>query len=114
AGSLRADKPLQYLGFTFDGKQTLIRSAALARYSDKMKRGVKFAKATRRKRNKLRLARGEEAKPLFRRSLYKNYSHLGHRNFISYGMQAAKTMESPAIKKQLKPLWHRLLKEIES
>jgi RNA-directed DNA polymerase len=82
-GNLYSDKPLQYLGFTFDGQQILIRSAALARYSEKMKRGVKFAKATRRKRNKLRRNRGESDKQLFRRNLYKNYSHLGRRNFVS-------------------------------
>lgn len=35
---LKADKPLQYLGFTFDGEQTLIRSAAFARYSKRMNR----------------------------------------------------------------------------
>lgn len=113
SGTQSADKPLQYLGFTFDGQRVLIRSAALARYSERMKRGVKMAKATMRKRNTARSARGEEQKPLFRRKLYQRYSHLGKRNFLRYGYRASETLSSDAIKKQLKPLWSRLQKEID-
>lgn len=113
SGIQRADKPLQYLGFTFDGQRVLLRSAALARYSDRMKRGVKLAKATMKKRNALKLFRGENLKPLFKRKLYQRYSHLGQRNFLRYGYRASETMSSNSIKKQLKPLWVRLQREIE-
>ncbi|MES9904395.1 MAG: antiviral reverse transcriptase Drt2 [Sedimenticola sp.] len=109
-----SDRPLQYLGFTYDGQQILIRSAALARYSEKMKRGVRLAKATMKKRNRLRIYRGESPKPIYRNNLYKRYSHLGQRNFITYGFRAAETFNSTAIRKQLKPLWKRLTKEIET
>jgi len=112
-GLITADKPLQYLGFTFDGQRILIRSAALARYSEKMKRGIKLAKSTMRKRNKLKSARGEEQRPLFRKQIYDRYSHLGKRNFIRYGLRSAEIMNSKAIKRQLKPLWDRLVHEIE-
>jgi hypothetical protein len=108
-----SDKPLQYLGFTYDGKRILIRSAALARYSERMKRGVRFAKATMRKRNKLKGSRDEGERALFKKRLYGRYSHLGQRNFLRYGYRAAEKMDSLAIKKQLKPLWARLQKEIE-
>ena len=110
---IKSEKPLQYLGFTFDGDQVLIRSSALARYSEKMKRGVNFAKATMRKRNRLRRQRGEVEKPLFKMEIYKRYSHLGRRNFIRYGLRAAETFNSSAIKKQIKPLWNRLIDEID-
>ncbi|NVK29516.1 MAG: hypothetical protein HWE20_00835 [Gammaproteobacteria bacterium] len=113
-GVVTADKPLQYLGFTFDGQRILIRSAALARYSEKMKRGVRLAKATMRKRNRLRVERGEAPKKLFRNKVYEQYSHLGKRNFIRYGLRSAEIMNSKAMKKQLKPLWERLIKEIET
>ncbi len=106
-------KPLQYLGFTYDGSRILIRSAALARYSERMKRGVRFAKATMRKRNESRLNRGENERALFKKKLYGRYSHLGKSNFLRYGYRAANKMDSLAIKKQLKPLWARLQKEIE-
>lgn len=110
---LRSDKPLQYLGFTFDGSSVLIRSAALARYSEKMKSGVRFTRQTRRKRNKRRALMGLQPKAMYRKQLYKRYSHLGNRNFVTYGHRAAKIMNSPEIRKQLKPLWNRLLAEIE-
>jgi hypothetical protein len=111
-GMIQADKPLQYLGFTYDGKNILIRSASLARYSERMRRGVGLAKATMRKRNKLKKKRGESPKDLFKRKIYKRYSHLGRRNFIRYGLRSSEIMNSKAIRKQLKPLWDRLLKEI--
>jgi len=113
-GVITADKPLQYLGFTYDGQRILIRSAALARYSEKVKRGVKLAKATMRKRNKLKISRGEESKVLFRKKIYEQYSHLGKRNFIRYGLRSAKIMKSKDMRKQLKPLWDRLITEIET
>lgn len=113
-GVVSCNKPLQYLGFTYDGQQILIRSTALARYSEKMKRGVRFAKATMRKRNRSRIQRGESPKQLYRQEIYKRYSHLGKRNFIRYGLRAADVMNSNAIKKQLKPLWARLINEIET
>lgn len=114
SGVLRSDKPLQYLGFTFDGQQILIRSAAFARYSNHMKRGVRLAKATSRRWNKIRSDRGAEEKGVYRRKLYQKYSYLGRRNFITYGHRAAKIMNSDAIRGQLKPLWGRLQAEIEA
>lgn len=111
---VRCDKPLQYLGFLFYGDRVLIRSASLAKHSERMKKGVRLAKATMRKRNNLRVRRGIAPKPLFKKRLYERYSHLGERNFVRYGLRAAEVMESPAIKKQLKPLWRRLKSEIET
>lgn len=110
---LLADRPLQYLGFLFDGRHAIIRSAALARYSERMKRAVRLAKKTRLKRNKLKLRQGAAAKPLYKRRLYAKFSHLGKRNFITYGIRAARILNSRAIRSQLKPLWRRLEEEIE-
>jgi len=112
-GKLVADTPLQYLGFLFDGENIYLRSTSLARYSERMRKGVRLAKATMRKRNSLRVQRGESPKPLFKNKLYRKYSHLGSMNFITYGMRAAETMQSKTIKKQLKPLWDRLQEEMK-
>ena len=112
-GGLESDKPLQYLGFTFDGQRVLIRSAAFARFSQKMKKAVRLAKSTMRRWNRIRYARGENQKTLYRKSLYKKYSHLGNQNFLTYGYKAARIMNSKSIKGQLKPLWARLQAEIE-
>lgn len=105
AGRLVTDKPLQYLGFLFDGKNIYLRSASLARYSDRLARGVRVAKATMKKRNRARVARGDEPRPLFIGNLSRRYTYFGRRNFISYGYRAARIMNSQSIRKQLRPLW---------
>lgn len=110
---LTCDKPLQYLGFTFDGQRKLIRSAAFARFSNRMKRGVRLAKQTKNRQNKIELRRGAPSSPIFKKKLYSRYSYRGSRNFVTYGHRAATTMKSKAIKKQLKPLWGRLQDEID-
>jgi len=112
-GLLTCDKSLQYLGFNFDGQRKLIRSAAFARFSERMKSGVRLAKKTQEKANKARKEKGLHEETLYRKKLYERYSHLGKQNFIRYGFISAKKMESRAIKKQLKPLWKRLNVEIE-
>jgi len=113
-GELIADKPLQYLGFVFDGTQVLLRSASLARYSERMRRGVRLAKATMRKRNRARASRGEANQPLYKKKIFQRYTHLGRQNFLSYGYRAAKLMGSKSIKRQLGRLWVRVLEEMKN
>ncbi|HEN3480692.1 TPA: group II intron reverse transcriptase domain-containing protein [Yersinia enterocolitica] len=110
---ITADKPLQYLGFLFDGHNIYLRSSSLSRYSDRMRRGVRLAKATMKSKNKTRVARGMVKKSLFKEKIYARYAHVGKRNFLTYGYRAARIMESSTIRKQLKPLLQRLKKEIE-
>ncbi|MDN3554393.1 antiviral reverse transcriptase Drt2 [Halomonas maura] len=109
----QSDKPLQYLGFTFDGERILIRSSSLSRYSRKVKGGVKLAKSTMKKRNKERIDKGMPEESIYKKKLYERYSHLGKTNFITYGHRAASKMNSIHIRRQLKPLWKRLQEEIE-
>lgn len=111
-GVQKCDKPLQYLGFIYDGERKLIRSAALARFSGRMKAGVRLAKKTHQKANLIEEKDGVAKTPLFKKKIYERYSHLSKRNFITYGHKAANIMGSNAIRKQLKPLWGRLIKEI--
>ncbi|TOP03304.1 hypothetical protein CGH26_24285, partial [Vibrio parahaemolyticus] len=99
--------------FLFDGHSIFLRSTALARYSEKMKGGVKLAKKTMEKENRIRKSKGEpEQDQLYKRKLHRLYSYRGRRNFLSYGYRAAKIMNSKNIKRQLKPLWQRLQDEI--
>lgn len=109
---IKCDKPLQYLGFLFDGENIFLRSSSLSRYSDKMKRGVRLAKATMNRKNKIRKLKGLPRKELFKEKIYARYSHVGKRNFLTYGYRASRIMNSKSIRKQLKPLWERLQKEI--
>lgn len=104
---LLTNKPLQYLGFLFDGERIFLRSSALARYSDRMRRGISLAKKTMRKRNSSRVQRGDEPQQLYKSNLHKKYTHFGRRNFISYARRAANHLDSDDIRRQLKPLWGR-------
>ncbi|WP_150300637.1 antiviral reverse transcriptase Drt2 [Pseudomonas profundi] len=112
AKGLSTDRPLQYLGFVFDGTNIHLRSSSLARYQDRVNKGVRLAGKRMDKVNAKRTARGQSPRPMFLKKLYKRYSYLGRRNFISYGYRAAKTMNSSSIKKQLKPHWERLRERI--
>lgn len=107
------DKPLQYHGFIFDGENVFLRSSSLSRYSDRMKRGVRLAKATMKRKNKIRKSKGLTSKDLFKEKIYARYAHVGRRNFLTYGYRASRIMKSNTIRKQLKPLWERLQKEIK-
>lgn len=113
-GQLSSDKPIQYLGFMFDGEHSYIRPASLTRYYRKMRVRIKLAKKSRQRINLLRFERGEQPKELFLKSIYKGYSHLGRRNFITYGYRAAKIMSSATIRKQLRSHWVKLQREISS
>lgn len=91
-----ADKPLQYLGFIFDGSRIMIRSRTISRFVRKMKRFVKWAKKA-----------GEEKgnKKAYRRTIYRRFSHIGNRNYLSYAKLALIKTNSKSIKKQNKRYW---------
>lgn len=109
----KGGKTLQYLGFTFDGQHKLIRSAALAKFSNRMKSGVRTTKKTvQRKQESLSSNFKGNFVRLRKKKIYERYSHLGKRNFLRYGYRAANIMGSKSIKRQLKPLWKRLNQEI--
>jgi RNA-directed DNA polymerase len=94
-GQISSDKPFQYLGFTFDGKNTLIRQSSLNRYYSKMRSGV-HAKVLAAKHNNV------PASEIYMRELFRKYTHFGkHRNFPRYAYRAAKDMNAPEIRKQL-------------
>lgn len=113
SNGLKADHPLPYLGFLFDGQQVVIRSSTLNRFQTRMARGVRLARATQRKANGRRQQQGLPPRPLFRRQLYQRYSYLGQHNFIAYGLRAARRFESVAMRRQIKRLWCRLQQRLE-
>lgn len=112
-------KPLQYLGFTFDGRHKRIRPGSVARYYRKMRRGVLRAKYQRERADGQ--ADREAPSPLKKKKLYRQYSYLvkklgknkeERRNFLSYAFDAARIMNDPGIKMQVKAHWKRLQEEI--
>lgn len=105
-------KPLQYLGFIFDGKDILLRSSGIQKCYSKIRKSTNIAARTRSKRKKrdAHLLRDK----IHKRKLYSKYSHLGNRNYISYALSASKIMNSEKINKQVKPIWKYLNRAIES
>jgi len=103
---LTTPKPLNYLGFTFDGQHKRIRPASIARYYKKLRRGVGRAKAIRYRAD--RRAGYKARTPLRTRKLHLLYSYIGRHNFTSYVFKAARIMGDPGIKKQIKPHWKKL------
>jgi RNA-directed DNA polymerase len=102
SGQLVSDRPLQYLGFVFDGKQRLVRPNTLARYYRRVKTAIRRAQ-------KMAAKAGIDRR-VFRRQIYKRFSHLGTRNFISYGRRAAVVMRADSIRRQVGRHWRKLHK----
>ena len=90
-GLLIGSPPLQYLGFT------------LSRYHRRMKRAVHSAG---------RAAFQAQDCKIHCQELYKQYSHLGQRNFIKYALRASENMDSQKIRRQVRNHWKQLHKEI--
>jgi hypothetical protein len=111
-GRLFTAKPLNYLGFTFDGQHKRIRPGPIAPYYKKVRRGVGRANAIW---FRLQKASGEKNwTPLRRRQLHLLYSYIGRHNFLSYAFDAARIMNDAGIKKQVKAHWKRLQQLITS
>lgn len=111
---LRArEKPFQYLGFTFDGARILLRAQTLSRFWRRAVGAVKKAKEDAR----FAEAKGRDG-TVFRRRLYRRFTHLGRRNFVTYARRAADHMDAHDYKnaaswKQVKNHWQKLEQLIE-
>jgi RNA-directed DNA polymerase len=94
-GLLVSDKPIQYLGFVFDGNRTFIRPSSLDAYRSKMRRGI-HAKVVAAKMKKV------NPSEIYLRESLSRYTHLGkRRNFLRYAYKASEIMNSPEIRSQV-------------
>lgn len=109
-GQLTTPRSLQYLGFTFDGRNKRIRPGSMARYCRKMRKGVRRAMAIMLRSHGTPVPL--EQLRLRVKQLYIRYSYLGRHNFLSYAFEAARIMGDDGIKKQVKKHWRRLRNEI--
>lgn len=100
--------PIQYLGFTFDGQRKLLRSGTVSKYW----RGMIYAARGVKYQAKKAARTGGNPTP-FKRSLYRQYTHLGKsRNFVQYAYDAARKLGSSKIRQQIKGHWERLQSEL--
>lgn len=87
--------PLQYLGLEYCGKTMRLRAASLARYHQRLRRGVR--KAVRKAKG----AGGKNGGKVYRRKLYERFTHLGKTNFITYAERACDITGSESIRRQV-------------
>lgn len=99
---------LQYLGFIYDGEKVLLRDSGLAQYSKKTNKAIRMTNKKLIKINYARLSKGLEPVQRHHKHIYRRFSFIGQRNYISYALRAARIMQEPAIKKQIKPHWKKL------
>lgn len=96
----RAQPSLQYLGFTFDGMQILLRSATLARQWRRLAAAAHWAKRQHRKAVSGKI---EGRATVHRKALLTRFSHLGAGNFhTGYAALSGKIMGTRAIRRQLR------------
>ena len=97
SGILVADKPINYLGFEFDGQRVLLKSAVLSKHHRRKKYFVKRkAKAT------IEMMEVDANSKLWSDEIWRKYSLSGCRNFLSYSQRAATIMEEKAILRQVR------------
>lgn len=101
-GSLISNKPINYLGFVYDGKSISLRPAGLSHYRSELKKAINRSIAAKLSK--------KSNKPVFLKKIRIDFSHFGKRNYITYGKRAYKITNSEAIRKQLAGL-HRFLEK---
>lgn len=104
-GRLECDRPIQYLGFIFDGSNARIRSQTLSKFW----RRVIYAVRTAR-----RAASRSIAAPriVYKRKIYRLFTHLGRRNLITYAKRSEAVMGTGAIRAQMRRHVPRIAKEL--
>jgi hypothetical protein len=105
-------KSLQYLGFTFDGSRTLIRSSSISRYYRKMRNNVRLTV-------KKTFGKKSRSSKVSKRKLYKRFTHKGIReksisNFIGYVYKSSEKMGEKDIRSQVTGHVRKLNKAIEA
>ena len=72
---------------------------------------MKAIKMTNKHLVKINTARIHRNEPLLERHkkhIYRRFSFIGSRNYISYALRAARIMNEPAIRNQIKPHWKKV------
>ena len=92
-------RPLQYLGFQFDGSRILLRSSTIARYHRRMHKAVGRAFAAQKQ---VLCGKRSGRAVIYKRSVYADVTHLGSQNFVtSYAKNSHVKMNSSAIRRQM-------------
>lgn len=111
------NKPISYLGFSFDAKKITIKNSSISKYYRSVKRLIRRSAYYAKQRKYFNLLKNEEKDEwIFKRRIYKTKSYLGAKkrkiggkvywgNFISYAKNASKIMKEKSILNQVKNHW---------
>lgn len=111
------NKPINYLGFSFDSKNIRIKNGSLSKYYRGVKRLIRRSASFAKKRMERNIVDGENKDEwMYKRKIYKSKSYLGAKrkeingkvswgNYISYARNAAKIMNEKGILNQIKNHW---------
>ena len=111
---LVASKPLQYLGFTFDGSRIHFRSSSVQRYLTRMSESVQIRARDRQKANAKTASGSGPRRPLHTRKLRRRFSPVGRRNFVRYAYRAADRTGSSDLRKQIKRLVRQFERQLQN
>lgn len=89
---------LQYLGLTFDGSKVALRESGISKYHYKMRKAIRMR--VRHFKN-LKENKKLTANKMYMRKLYKKYTYIGKRNYISYVFRVAQIHDSKNVKRQI-------------
>ena len=117
--SIKENIPFQYLGLEFNGELALLKSSSVGKYYRQAKRFINKKVRLAHKEQKFKFIRPDRHKRVFKRQLYKMFTHLGRhgtkRNYVLYANDAAKIFNHPKnpINKQINSAWNRLNKYLQ-
>lgn len=100
------DRPLTYLGFTYDGVSASLKARTLSRYYRRM---TYAARATVRGALAVKAAPSKAHK----RAVFRSLTHLGRRNFYQYAKRANGVFHSAIIKRQLRRHFIIVLRKLQ-
>lgn len=110
--SLKENIPFEYLGFEFNGVKPLLKKASINKFYREAKSYSNKRIRAAAKENKFKYTQPNIHKRVFKRKIYKLFTHLGshgkRRNFILYANEASIIFNEPAIKNQLSKSWNKI------
>lgn len=96
---------LKYLGFEFDGENIFLKSASLSKYYRKCKRLIQHKAYCGYKLQRKKVSIHTH---IYRKKIYRRYTHLGTQNYLSYAFRASGILKSSTIRKQLRMHWKKV------
>ncbi|WP_213287003.1 antiviral reverse transcriptase Drt2 [Bradyrhizobium sp. sGM-13] len=93
SGVFECDRPMTYLGLTYDGQRALLRGRTISRY---------YRRMTYATRQTIRSAKKSGSGKVFLRGIYRDLTHLGRQNFYTYAKKASAILGDDSPVRQLR------------